>query len=137
MAYYLKVLKGPNNYLNQVYELQYNLMTIGREVGNDVVIVERSVSRFHCNLWWEDDCFMLEDLGSTNGTLINGQPSQGAQRLNPEDVISLGRMVTFQYIQTEDALKPMHTSPFSAAFDKTIADVREIEDLNSGARSSS
>ncbi len=47
--------------------------TIGRDSGCDFQISERSVSRTHCRITRHADAFWLEDLGSTNRTMLNGQ----------------------------------------------------------------
>ncbi|MDH3974745.1 MAG: FHA domain-containing protein [Deltaproteobacteria bacterium] len=48
-------------------------MTIGRGVGNDLRIDNPAVSSKHARIVREKDCFVLEDLGSSNGTLLNGK----------------------------------------------------------------
>ncbi len=49
-------------------------LLIGRDRGNDVVLsnLRRLVSRNHAEIWWEDGRFWLVDLGSTNGTWLDG-----------------------------------------------------------------
>ena len=47
-------------------------VVIGRDVGADFQISERSVSRRHCRVFLEDGRFWIEDLDSTNGTRVNG-----------------------------------------------------------------
>jgi len=47
-------------------------ITIGRDPSNDIVIPDNSVSLVHCRLYVDGDRVMVSDLGSTNGTLLNG-----------------------------------------------------------------
>lgn len=52
-----------------------NETTIGAGPGNNLVLNDRFVSTRHARLWWDGIEWWLEDLGSRNGTLINGRPS--------------------------------------------------------------
>src|SRR5689334_5397077 len=58
----------------QIVELRPGLNKIGRADGNDVQISDPSVSGFHCELVVEEIGTVVRDLGSTNGTYIDGQP---------------------------------------------------------------
>ncbi|MBI2569136.1 MAG: FHA domain-containing protein [Candidatus Schekmanbacteria bacterium] len=67
-------------------------LTIGREAGNEIVLPHREVSRKHCVVRVVGEMLSLEDLGSSNGTQINGKlaPAQGVQRLGEGDQIQIG-----------------------------------------------
>ncbi|HET9080437.1 MAG TPA: DUF3662 and FHA domain-containing protein [Trebonia sp.] len=56
------------------YELQAPVTLLGRGTDCDLRMVDPGVSRHHCELRVEDSQVVLVDLGSTNGTLVNGQP---------------------------------------------------------------
>lgn len=62
---------GPN--LGDEWELHLGVTTIGRKIGNQVVLHDAKVSRFHAVIKFQDDKYILEDLGSFNGTLIFGK----------------------------------------------------------------
>jgi predicted component of type VI protein secretion system len=47
-------------------------ITIGRSDECDIILPDRSVSRYHARVSWNDDHFQVEDLGSKNGTHVNG-----------------------------------------------------------------
>lgn len=47
--------------------------SIGRWEDNDIVIDDRWVSRYHAQIRQENDQYVIEDLGSKNGTMVNGQ----------------------------------------------------------------
>lgn len=66
--------------------------TFGRKVGNDVVIADPYVSGSHGVIEIENDEFWITDLGSTNGTLLNGAKLSPNMRtsISSEDVIRLG-----------------------------------------------
>jgi hypothetical protein len=63
-------------------------MTIGRRIDNDIVVDAPTVSRQHAQLRWRYGRFVLYDLGSRGGTLVNGQPVTESV-LQPGDVIAL------------------------------------------------
>lgn len=59
----------------------------------DVEVTDPLVSRRHAQLRLIDSRLAIEDLGSTNGTFVNGRRVQGVVELAPGDRISLGRTV--------------------------------------------
>lgn len=91
----LVVRRGPQP--NQVYELNRDMMTLGRDVNNEITVNDPEVSRHHCRLTRGPNGYTLEDLGSTNGTFVNGRRLTGAQPLNPGDLVGLGETVTLAY----------------------------------------
>lgn len=67
------------------------MFRIGRSAANDLVIPDHSVSRFHAFVrQLGSDHFEIVDLGSTNGTQVNGWRINGPVRLNPNDVVIIG-----------------------------------------------
>ncbi len=65
-------------------------VVLGRAADCDLVIADPRVSRHHAELRRQDDGFLLVDLGSTNGTFLNGQRIGQALPLRAGDVIELG-----------------------------------------------
>ena len=65
-------------------------VSIGREPGSDFVIDERTVSRRHAALHREGYGWVLEDLGSKNGTRVNGKRFGRRTIVAPGDVIGFG-----------------------------------------------
>jgi predicted component of type VI protein secretion system len=94
-SFRLVVRRGPQP--NQVYELNKDIVTLGRDITNDIVINDPEVSRHHLRLTRGAGGFTIEDLGSTNGTFANGQRLTGARPLRPGDMIGLGETVTLAY----------------------------------------
>ncbi len=65
-------------------------MTIGRSERCDIVLNDRQVSRFHARVSWSGHAYQLEDLGSKNGTHINGEENSSATILNDGDEFQIG-----------------------------------------------
>lgn len=94
-SFRLIVRRGPQP--NQSYDLNKDIVTLGRDITNDIVINDPEVSRHHLRLTRGAGGFTVEDLGSTNGTFVNGQRLTGARPLRPGDMIGLGETVTLAY----------------------------------------
>ena len=94
-SFRLIVRRGPQP--NQTYDLNKDIITLGRDITNDIVINDPEVSRHHMRLTRGAGGYTLEDLGSTNGTFVNGQRLTGAKPLNNGDMIGLGETVTLGY----------------------------------------
>lgn len=68
-----------------------DLIRIGRRPSNDVCVADRSVSGNHAKLQRVGDAVWIEDLDSTNGTYVNGQPID-RQRLHAGDDVLVGKI---------------------------------------------
>jgi hypothetical protein len=66
------------------------LMTIGRGASNDLVLSAGFASRRHAWVWCQGDEVILEDLGSTYGTMVNGERLREPRFLCHNDVIQMG-----------------------------------------------
>jgi hypothetical protein len=64
--------------------------TIGRATDNAIVLSDPSVSGFHARIDFDQDRFVLADMNSTNGTLLNDSPVTKPTVLRPGDRIQLG-----------------------------------------------
>ena len=82
---------------------------IGRGSDADITIDDAGSSRKHAEVLWDGDHAMLRDLGSTNGTKLNGQRIREAQ-LSSDMVITIGRTdLTFQIVPISQAPRsPRH-----------------------------
>jgi pSer/pThr/pTyr-binding forkhead associated (FHA) protein len=94
-SYNLTVTMGPQ--MGNVYRLDSLVITVGRDLSNNVVIQDPEVSRFHARLRRAANGYLIEDMGSTNGTFVNGVNTNGAHELRTDDVIKLARQVRLQY----------------------------------------
>jgi len=86
--YRLVVRQGPNP--GQIYQLEKTDLSIGRDIGNDIVINDAEVSRKHARLTLVGDRYKIEDLNSTNGTYIDGQKLIGPHVLASGEIIMFG-----------------------------------------------
>jgi hypothetical protein len=91
---------GPNP--GTVYNLDIEVMIFGREVGTDIVLGDSEISRQHARITHTPGGYVLEDLGSTNGTFVNGERLTSPRVLDPGDLIGLGENVTLTF----DAVSP-------------------------------
>src|SRR2546425_5329026 len=66
---------------------------LGRDAALDCVLDVKSVSRRHARIERHDSGFFIVDLGSTNGTLVNGVRISGETRLSPGDLVQVGEEV--------------------------------------------
>jgi len=69
------------------------VITVGRAPQNDWVIEEASLSRQHARFEWEPAGLAVTDLGSRNGTSLNGRPIQERTALKPGDELILGNVL--------------------------------------------
>lgn len=83
------VINGPG-YFDTAYDLPEGTTTLGRADENDIVLSGDLVSRKHARLHVGNDQLTLEDLGSRNGTRVNGQPLTGSIALKVGDSVSVG-----------------------------------------------
>lgn len=80
--------------------LQSEQLTVGRSAGNDLVLADPEVSRRHMRVVRRTDGFAVEDIGSTNGTFVNGQRISHLTLLQDGDAIDLGDTVRLRFVST-------------------------------------
>ena len=87
----LIVLAGGGSGLEPGRSIRLGPVTaIGRALGNQVRLEDKLVSAHHARLCRRDGRWFIEDLHSTNGTLLNQQPVHGEQPIEYGDVIEVG-----------------------------------------------
>jgi pSer/pThr/pTyr-binding forkhead associated (FHA) protein len=79
------------HYQGDSIELPTGETVVGRGVGCRIRFNDPSVSREHLRFRLQDGKLTIEDLGSSNGTLLNGKKISGTQAVKTGDVIRLGR----------------------------------------------
>jgi pSer/pThr/pTyr-binding forkhead associated (FHA) protein len=85
----LRVLRG--FYAGLEVPMDRERIVIGRGREADLAVAEPTISRQHAAIAWDGEGYVLEDLGSTNGTRVNGRKATRA-RLLAGDEIELGRL---------------------------------------------
>src|SRR6476469_9832989 len=99
------------------FSIARDMTVIGRREDCDLRIPLGEVSRKHCRIVRDGDMLKLEDLGSSNGTFLNGQRVQEAL-LSPGDTIQVGPVVFALQIDgepPEDDLHPVGAGAGAAA----------------------
>lgn len=108
---YLILKMGPEE--ARVYALDDDLIVIGRDLSNDIVVQDPEVSRRHVRLRRTPAGYQVEDAGSTNGTHVNGEKLEGSRRLKINDVIELASNSRLTYVRDPNTIidTPPETSP--------------------------
>jgi predicted component of type VI protein secretion system len=98
------------------YALEGDQIDIGRDSTNEIVINDAEISRRHARLTFQGGKYVLEDLGSTNGTFVNGQRLAGPRVLKSGEVVSFGEqiVVIFEALTAADAGATVASSRASA-----------------------
>lgn len=86
-------------------------LVVGREQTSDLVVSERAVSRHHARFEKSEAGFLVTDLGSTNGTWVNGERVTNA-KLNSGDRIRIGGRI-FKFIATDQLEAQYHEAVYS------------------------
>ena len=88
MDFELLVVRGRSS--SQALKLVDGITTIGRQDDCHLRIKSSSVSRKHCELFEKKGMLLVKDLGSSNGTIVNGKKISGQQVLEPGDELTIG-----------------------------------------------
>ncbi len=102
VTYRLVMRSGPT--VGKSFVLDKVETTIGRDLSNDIVINDSEASRRHARIFLQGGNYIIEDLGSTNGTSVNGQKLVGPYVLRPGELVMLGENISLIYemVQTDE-----------------------------------
>ena len=125
MNYALQVMRGRSD--ANTLRLMDGVNSIGRHDDCLIRIRSSQVSRRHCELFEEENQLILRDLGSSNGTYVNGKRVLGKQALKPGDVLTIGG-VTLR-VDLLGARPKSATSSASPAPQPAAGDTAEVEAL--------
>ncbi len=92
----LMIEAGPG--AGDAYPLGADPLTVGRARDNTIFVNDSRISRYHARITAIPGGVAIEDLGSTNGTFINGVLVRGEQQAGSQDVIELGDCIKLRVI---------------------------------------
>ncbi len=119
----LEIIAGPD--AGKSKRFQSIRMVVGRTAGVDFLLSDQSVSRRHIEFITTDDGVMMKDLGSGNGTKING--TQVAEKLLVhDDEIVIGK-TTLRFVDEKQALDKIHEENEKLRQEASLAQAQEAE----------
>lgn len=107
----------PQNQFRQI-PLEKGVTILGRGQDAQIRLDDDLVSRKHCSLFFDGRTVIVEDLGSTNGTFVDGSPIQKMQ-LDSDNRLQIGKMV----------LKVDFKDPSEEAFDRELYEAATMDPL--------
>jgi pSer/pThr/pTyr-binding forkhead associated (FHA) protein len=110
-----------------IYPLDGTSIKVGRSTTCHVVVIEPEISREHFVLSRSPQGYTVEDLSSTNGIVINGEPADGTQLVTTQDTIQIGRSIRFQLTEKPESYANMIRTSL-------LVDTKELEDSSGRAR---
>jgi two-component system cell cycle response regulator len=129
------VLSGPQTGLQRA--LDQPTVVVGRAPGCDFLLEDTALSRSHCLLGRSADGVFIEDLGSSNGTFVDGRLVQGRQRIEDGARIHLGRQTVLSLSRQDpleqNAARQLYESamrdPLTGVYNRRCLDQRSREEL--------
>src|SRR5438094_6717350 len=109
----------------RTYELKTDKTTVGRVSDNAFEIPEASVSSHHAELTLRGHDVLVKDLGSTNGTFINGEKIEEAV-LKPGQILRVG-MIEMRLESGDVAAAPAPAAPSTSAAAQSAASKKVLE----------
>ncbi len=123
MNYTLQVVQGRSD--ANMLRLMDGVNSIGRHDDCLIRIRSSQVSRRHCELFEEGDQLILRDLGSSNGTYVNGKRVLGRQNVKPGDILTIGS-VSLRVGVLDAAGKPAGAAASSQPSPKDTAELEAL-----------
>ena len=99
-------------------------VTIGRSRESDIFLPDQWLSRHHAEIRQKTDGHYVVDLGSKNGTLVNGEKLGKEQRLRPGDIITLG-----EHVLTFMPDEPAESDDDPEVYGTRVFSVKELSDV--------
>lgn len=112
VAAYLVVLQGTN--VGEMHKIDGPELVVGRAASASVRLNDDGISRRHCRVMSIGDQIIIEDLGSANGTLVNGELIQH-HVLEEGDKIVLGATTTLKFTYQDNLDERFQTQMIEAA----------------------
>jgi len=109
---YLVFLSGPM--MGKMHHLSSGLVVVGRAADIEVPISDPSISRRHCQIEFSNGKTFIRDLGSTNGTFVNGARIT-EKELRDGDKVQLSTTTIFKYAYQDKAENVFHEEIYKMA----------------------
>jgi pSer/pThr/pTyr-binding forkhead associated (FHA) protein len=113
------------------FPIKVPIVNVGRADYNDIVLVDESVSTTHAKLQRREGIWILVDLDSTNGTMVDGERVEGEVPLAPGALVRFGQVQTI-FEPTDDTIDPRKGSST-----RLIDAIRLPDPPSSGSRGTS
>lgn len=129
MGFQLVVVQGRS--ASQLLKVGTGVMTVGRQQDCQLRIASSQVSRKHCQIFEKKGLLLVKDLGSSNGTLVNGKRIEDQRVLEPGDELTVGSVKFRVERQDDTVLIPGSVPPAAPATkpgDTAIAGAIEGDD---------
>lgn len=120
-AFRLVIKSGSN--AGMTFPLEDQEVTVGRDTTNQITIIDPEVSRRHARIYLQGANYIIEDLGSTNGTSVNGQRLVGPYILRPGEMVTLGENMhlLFEEVVVDPDATVASAKPVAMAAPKPVA----------------
>lgn len=106
----LKLVISDDEGQTTVVPLLREEITIGRQAGNTIRLTERNVSRTHARLVKRNGSYIVEDLGSYNGVILNGERVDASAELGSGDKLAIGDYALALQADTNTSRRPPPTA---------------------------
>ncbi len=100
-----KIVRIADKFAGEEFMLTDTANTIGRTEDNYILLSDQSISRNHANITILGNTFSVKDLGSSNGTFVNGKRVNGDTAIQPGDQIRFGN-VSFVFVPASQQIDP-------------------------------
>ena len=120
------VINGPG-YFDTSFDLREGSATLGRAEENDIVLSGDLVSRRHARFHVRGDQLQVEDLGSRNGTRVNGKPLTGMADVAAGDTVTVGdNTLAVRQPSLEETARTDQMSPSSSGAARVVESGRHV-----------
>ena len=97
-------------------------LSVGRSPRAQLTIDDPFASRLHAEVWYDGECGWLSDLGSSNGTYLNGSRISGAVQIFPGDRVRIGEtLLTLEAAETVTQTAPQTVQPPDSRTSRDLA----------------
>ena len=109
--------------LGECFDLSDPSMVIGRSQDNDIVITDDRISRHHCLIEHTGATFLLKDLGSSNGTFVNGRAVTQTPVFDGDEIRLGSHLLALSLSEASDADVPVIIIPENGETKSTTVEI--------------